>query len=187
MTARQLCCAALVVIAIVPSVARPAKVRIPSLEQMFAAGGFTIPTEWAGIWAFADTTRDCDTMIILDIDSGVDTLCAGVSAEPDTMGGAEFMCSGSITPTSFDFTCTSTVEIDSCTVTFTYTTQATRSGDTAVSHFRFSQSYDGPVCDFLPDICQEESESLMRIAPAPANCMTAVVEGSWGAVKSLYR
>lgn len=189
MIARQLCLAALVVIASLPSVTRSAEVRIPALGQMIAAGGFTIPAEWAGVWTYADTTRICDTMVILDIDSGVDTLCAGVSLEPepDSLGGVEYTCSGSVTATTFDFTCTATVEIDSCMTTFSYTSQATRTGDTAVSYFRFSQSYDGPICDFLPDVCQESYETLTRIAPPPSSCTTAVREGSWGAVKLLYR
>jgi hypothetical protein len=173
--------------ALLPSPGRTAEVRPISLQQALRAGGFVVPPEWAGRWAFDDTTRACNRGAIRGITMGIDTLCAGVSLEPDTTGGAQYVCTGTVTATEVDLQCTFGFSFEGCSVTYAQTIRASRNGDTATSFFRFSITSTPPLCAFMPDSCFEEYEGLARIGPAPPTCATPVEPTTWGNIKIRYR
>jgi hypothetical protein len=164
-----------------------AETRPTSWRQALRAGGFAIPVEWAGVWAFEDTTRECGDPQVLNIDTGIDTLCAGYSLEPDTTGGFTYNCMGTVDATEIDLVCTSSIGIDECTITYRETIRATRNGDQVRSFFRIEEIFTPPLCLFLPDTCQEEYESLVRLGPAPPTCATLVNPSSWSRIKTLFR
>lgn len=177
----------LLLIVLLPSRGRTAEVRPISLQQALRAGGFVLPPEWAGLWAFDDTTRACNRGAIESIDMGVDTLCAGFSLEPDPTEGGAYSCTGTVTATEIDLQCSFSISIEGCTLTYQQTLRASRNGDTATSFFQFSMTSTPPLCAFIPDTCFEEYEGFTRIGPAPATCTTPIEPATWGDIKSRYR
>lgn len=180
--------AMMLLLAILPAAGHAVEVKPLSLKQALQAGGFELPAEWAGVWAYEDTTRDCDTMEILDISTGLDTLCAGMPLAPDSSGsGWQYECSGTASSTVIELDCSFSITFEECTITYRQVTHATRNGDTMRVHFRSTTTSTPTFCAFMPDSCEDLFERLTRQGPAPATCTTAVESETWSRVKTLYR
>jgi hypothetical protein len=124
-------------------------------------------------------------MIISQI-TFLDTLCAGqpLYGDPET----EVNCSGTVTETSADLTCTFTEEISpGCTATITAEIQFSRTGDSfsgvQTITTTFSQGCEGQ----FPDTCFELTISGTRIAGDPDCPGVPVKPESWSSIKALYR
>lgn len=174
---------------LLPSAAWCRTARMPSFAQTLAAGsGYVIPAAWAGIWTYNDTTYTCAPLTYDSDDSGLDTLCAGASFEPDSTTGFNYNCTGTITDTQLDLTCTGSFDFSGCTVSFTQTSHGTRSGESVFVRSTFVTSYSPPAACFGQlDSCEQTNSHLTRIAPQPASCTTAVRHEPWGALKVRYR
>ncbi len=153
-------------------------------------GNIVVPPEWAGVWSYTDTTYSC-AGDVLDIDGGLDTLCAGTVIDPAPEEGIEVDCTGGTTPTTINMTCTYNAEIfPDCNIALTVTIVGTRTGETFHSQNTVVQDYSGTGkgCDFFPDDCRRTSTRATRVGPAPeAYCATPVEATTWGQVKSRYR
>ena len=151
-------------------------------------GSYTVPAAWSGVWAYMDTTRECVTLNYVYSESGLDTLCTGQTYQPDTTGGIQYNCTGTVSDTQADLTCTGSFELyTGCTVNFSSVVHATRSGDTTYSHETFTTTYVPTGCAFLSDSCEEYYSHATRIAPQPAGCSTPTRQRTWGELKSTYR
>ena len=159
---------------------------VPLSRALRAAGSYTIPAAWAGIWSAADTSRNCDGHSAEVAGTSLDTLCAGTAFGPDTM---QYQCSGTFTDTNFDIICTGPIGIaDTCSSTFTEHLQGTRSGDEARIAYTLETTYTPASCAFLPDQCVLTTGTLTRLGSAPPDCnTTAVLTRTWGRLKLLYR
>jgi hypothetical protein len=105
-------------------------------------------------------------------------------------GDGTFDCTGSATANSIDVTCSSSYTFDPCTVTYTFTLRATKSGNNvyAVSTLNVDYSGTDETCDLLPDSCEQTNTTLTRIGPAPtAYCATPSRRSTWGELKTIYR
>lgn len=159
-----------------------------------ATSAFTVPAEWAGVWASTDSVYDCPVIVLDHVSASIDTLCAGqdVMYGVDT-GGYDIVvdCTGTVTPTSIDVTCTGSSEVMAdCTATMTLHIQGTRTGDTSVTITTMQITYSGSAfgCDLLPPMCTRTVSRSTRTGPAPsAYCTTPVTPQSWGALKVRYR
>ena len=171
--------------------------RVPTLsirEMMgliHGGGQVTIPPEWDGIWAYADSSYDCIGNFT-DESAGDDTLCAGaVVYQPEDQVPTNFTCSGSANATTVDVTCTGSEEVvPDCTFNVSFTLHAIRTGTTFYAVSTTSATYDGTGlgCDFLPDFCDQTNTRATRTGPAPpAYCATPVLPASWGELKIRYR
>lgn len=147
----------------------------------------TIPADWAGIWVFTTDDEECNGPFI---ETYVDTatVCPGdeFGAEEE---GFELNCSGTITSTTIDVTCSQSLEIFAdCTMTITFTTQGTRTGDTIQGTEQTTITYTGTACGILEDMCIDGTVSGTRINPDPGACgATPTLPTTWGAIKSVYR
>ena len=184
---RVLCVAALT-LALLPTGAHAGKLPKPSFTQILqAAGGFTLPPEWAGIWQYEDTTYSVCGVPEFTTESGTDTLCAGLSLDPDDVG-IQFDCTGTVTATAIDVVCTGSMELfPGCTLNFTVTTTATRNGDNATYVNQFETTYVPTGCAFQSDGCEVTRGTLTRTGPEPKSCATPTREGTWGTLKLRYR
>lgn len=180
---------AILAILVVPSAAHSNEVRPRSVVQvMRAAGTYTIPAAWAGVWTSADSTYDCTTRAFIETDFTTDTLCTGQTFQPDTSTGITYDCSGpGITDTQVDVTCVASFTVLTCTVTYTQTTHATRVGDTATAITTVQTTYTPPMCLFQPDSCHEIHSVLTRVEPAQPACATPARQATWGSLKVKYR
>jgi hypothetical protein len=155
-----------------------------------AADPYKIPPEWDGIWTSTDSTYDCAGGL-QQVAVGEDTLCSGaVFLDPvNFTGPAE--CTGSITATTINITCTGdTMVVPDCVATLAYSIQGTRAGDDAYQVATISVSYDGsaPECGFFPDYCFQVNAHAHRTGPAPPTyCATPTLPSTWGGVKIRYR
>jgi hypothetical protein len=165
-----------------PSVAaRAAEMRDPRpLAAAIRSGDLVLPAAWAGVWQYVDSTFTCQQEFLGD-ETGVDTLCAGIPIEES------LLCSGMVTDTNIDVTCSESVELEGCTVTATSEIHATRSGDVIVHSSRWEEVSEPKGCSPFPDHCEVVRGRLTRAAPPPASCNTPVHPSSWGRVKILYR
>lgn len=156
----------------------------PRVADILAAlGDTTVPPEWGGVWEFNDTDYDCTTGDFLSSDTDSVTLCTGEEIYPAP--GAT--CSGSTDGTSISITCTGTAGFPPiCTVNYTFTLTADRSGDTLTATSTFTQVSTPPDC-FGPDGCIRTETIGNRIAPEPTPCTSPVEPDAWGKVKSRYR
>lgn len=170
------------------SLAQSATFRPLSLQGMLhASGTYTIPDEWAGVWQTVDSTYSCTPRLLETTDTFLDTLCRGTSAEPDTAEGFDYNCTGTVTPTSINLTCTGSFTFEGCTATFTVTTTGTRSGDTAITNTRFTTTFTPSLCAFQPDTCKDIVQYTTRLGPEPPTCTTSTLKGTWGELKTRYR
>jgi len=160
-----------------------------ALTRFLGGSAPVVPPEWAGIWAYDDSTTDCAGKYLYS-DAGEDTLCAGgpVFVEDPTI---VIECTGTATATTVDLVCTSVSEVfPGCDVTSHWTIQGTRTGDTYGLTTEFRMDFDGSAlgCDQIPDECIRTYARGTRIAPAPeAYCATPARPTSWGGLKSRYR
>jgi hypothetical protein len=175
-----------VLLLIAPTISRAEGMHSLTLSKALRALSVpTIPPEWAGIWTFADTTRDCDSGNITDTNAGTDTLCSGQQFGADT---TNFTCDGTVTSTTFDFTCSGSIQIDPCTVNFTNHFQGTRTGSTVRTRSTFTTQYSPPGCLPIADSCTITTGTETFVGSEPPDCaMTPVRKSSWGRLKLLYR
>jgi hypothetical protein len=182
-------CVALLAIALVPAAARAGHPSIPNFMDVLRmhGGDPQIPPAWAGIWHSIDTTRTCGTQNVLRTDDRNDTLCVG-TYDPDT-SSIDFNCTGTITDTNVNLTCTGSLSFKGCTINFTFTTVGTRNGDTADLVETLNQSFNPPLCAFIPDSCEETTRHVVRLGPiTPGDCPTTpAVPTTWGSLKIRYR
>lgn len=179
--------AVLLTACLLPSHAHAA-VRSMTLRQaLTATGGYTIPAAWAGIWAYTDTTYDCTTLAVTNVSTGQDTLCAGQSFEPDTTGGFNYNCTGTVTDTQVNLTCSGSFSFGACTGNFTQVGRGTRTGDTAFYVSTFTTTWSPPNCAFQNDSCDQTNSHTTRIGAAPPGCTTPTRARTWGQVKTYYR
>jgi hypothetical protein len=151
----------------------------------------TIPAEWAGIWSIVDTSRFCGGML-LGTSAELDTLCSGQPLDlddPDDPIGLS--CSGTVTSTVVDITCTGSFEaFPDCQADIVVKLDATRTGESYVSVSTITTSFSGTGvgCDLNPDICITTTTHGNRTAPEPIGyCSTQIEPTSWGRLKSHYR
>jgi hypothetical protein len=98
--------------------------------------------------------------------------------------GYSLDCTGTIDDTSIDVDC-STMETEGpCTITFSYSVQGTRTGDSLSGTETFSITYVG--CGPIADMCTESDITGTRTGPEPASCNTPVVPATWGQIKATY-
>jgi hypothetical protein len=142
MTAWRLCCAAILAIALSPTEGLAAARRVPSFGQALALGDFTIPSGWAGIWSSSDTIRVCQNPTIEDIETNVDTLCAGEAIAP----GVDYSCTGTLTDTEANTVCSGSFSLEGGRADYTFTLQATRNGDSAYARTTSGVVYTPPLC-----------------------------------------
>ncbi len=172
---------------ILPLASEAREFKRPSALDAVRGTGFAIPAAWAGVWLYEDSTYTCSPRVFTELESGLDTLCAGVSLEPDTSGGFTYDCNGTVTDTQIDLTCTGSFKDDGCTVNFTSVTEGTRTGETFIATVTFSISYSPPFCAFVPNFCEVLVSRSTRIAPQPGGCATPTWQGTWGNLKTRYR
>lgn len=148
----------------------------------------TIPEAWAGVWENTTTEMDCETMEIVSVTTSIDTFCAGDILNPDDPDGGllEFDCEGSADDTTYHLECTGTGEIfPGCSVTFSYVTDGTRSGNTSEGVSVQTTTYEG-TC-FVEDTCTRYETTSVRLEEDPDCELTPVLSASWGSLKSNYR
>lgn len=171
-----------------PTLSRAAEFHPPSMIDAIRAGtGYTVPASWSGIWTTTDSTYTCAPRVLTDASTYQDTLCAGQSFEPDTTGGFNYQCTGTVTDTEVHLTCTGSFTFEGCTMTFTSVMDGTRTADTAVSTSTLTTTYNPPMCIFQPDSCEVIVSRTTRIAPQPGTCTTPTRQGTWGQLKVRYR
>jgi len=155
-----------------------------------AADPYKIPAAWDGVWDSSDSTYDCGGAF-QQTDTNLDTLCSGaVFLDPNEFSGT-VECTGSITATTINITCTvvDTI-IGDCVGTFTYSIRGTRTNDDAFIVGTFSNVVTGsdPECSFFPPDCSQTNSHSHRTGPAPAAyCSTPARPETWGQVKIRYR
>lgn len=163
--------------------ARPA-LPVPTLTHhhiMVPATSPQIPAAWSGIWSFTDSTYTCDNPVATSTSADFDTLCTG-----DTIDVTGFTCTGTISNTDVDQTCTETQTVyTGCDVVFTLHIQASRSGETYTSTTTLTSTSQPPGC--YPDLCILTNTYATRVAPQPASCSSAALPTTWGGIKALYR
>lgn len=173
-----------------------AKPFAAKLRLSRAAGLPTIivPTEWAGVWAIQDTVFDCLGAVTSAVSEN-DTLCAGqnIFELPDDFSeiDIEITCDGEVTPTLLDVSCSGTTLVaKDCLLTYTFTANAVRTGETYDARTATSITFTGTGigCDAFPGFCVESHTTGTRILPEPtAYCATPVEATTWGQIKSRYR
>jgi hypothetical protein len=156
-----------------------------SMVPRLASAQIEIPVSWGGIWLIDGEERECGTDTLLDTyTDDPDTLCPGPYTE-------EGDCSGTVTDTDADFTCSSSFEVvPGCTATTTTIIQVTRTGDTYSGTTQFSITYveDTPGdCLGAEDECSYENISADRTSTDTSSCTSMpVLPDTWGALKARY-
>ena len=181
-------CLVFVALALAPAAARAGHPSIPTFMDVLRTHGGDpqVPPAWAGVWSHDDTTRTCGTQNVLRTHIGNDTLCVG-TYDPDT-SSIEFNCTGTITDTNVNTTCTGSITFKGCTITFTLTVVGTRTGESAVMVETLNQSFNPPLCALIPDSCEETTSHITRIGPVPPGaCTTPALPTTWGSLKIRYR
>lgn len=125
-----------------------------------------VPAAWAGIWSIHSVTRNCGSDTVISDDTSDETLCAGddfVVDEGDF--GVDASCTGTVTDTAVDISCSGQTTFEGVTYTYTFTLQATRTGDdfSGTSHTTISAA--GETVECFDDVV-----SAHRVGPAPTPC-----------------
>ena len=152
-------------------------------------GGPTIPDEWAGIWSVTDTLYNCPNSF-LSTSTGLDTLCIGMEFEPPEQDPSfTFDCTGTITATTINQTCTGTGDFSGCTVNFVITIVGTHSPTSYDRTTTINATYSGPPpCDTYPPQCFIINSHGTLADPKPESyCDTPAEPMTWGKVKGIYR
>ncbi len=148
----------------------------------------TIPAAWSGIWSYTDSTYATCTGGAVTVTTGLDTLCIDDTYSSDDTGGLTMTCDGTFDDNSATVTCTySGPLVTDCTLTFTITSTATRTGDSYVETSRITQAFTPELCAFIGDSCKIVNRHATRIAQQPATCATPALPATWGQLKALYR
>lgn len=180
---------AVVACAVLHAGARAATLReLLGGRSAIAAADLTVPAAWAGIWSYVDTTRMCGQETVENTSDGLDTLCTGDPAGPESGGFFTWDCTGTIDDTHFSISCTSSyMYLPGCTANYTLAIEATRTGETYVSTSTLNTVYSPPGCLFQQDMCIVTTTYSTRISGPPAQCSSPVQPTTWGQVKALYR
>ena len=152
-------------------------------------GGPTIPPEWAGIWSVTDTVYQCPNSF-QSTSTVLDTLCIGMEVDPPEQDPSfTFDCTGTITATTINQTCTGQGDFSGCTVNFIITIVGTRSATSYDITTTMNATYSGPSpCDIIPPQCFIINSHGTLVDPKPsAYCDTPTVPMTWGKVKGIYR
>jgi hypothetical protein len=154
-----------------------------------AADPINIPPEWDGIWTNTDSTYDCNG-VLQGTSTTTDTLCGGaVFVDPGALP-VNFECSGTVTGNTINYSCTGRDTVGDCVLTFTYTSQGTRTGDDSFGVLNVTSTVEGTgfECGFIPVQCIQINTHGHRTGPAPAAyCSTPARSSTWGSVKTRYR
>ena len=156
-----------------------------------AKSALVVPAEWDGIYTTLDSTYTC-AGVFQSTSTDADTICGGKDySTGDPGGGITFQCTGSATATTFDQTCTGSVDVvTDCVMNFTIVSHGTRSTGSYRIVTTISVTYVGtaPECSILPPSCDQYNTWGTRTGPAPADyCLTSVKPASWGELKVRYR
>jgi len=178
--------------ALLPHRARAAEPELPpapSLKAILAQFDNTdTPAAWAGIWTFDTTIKECTTGAVLASNTTTDTLCTGDPYDPGSDEDFQFDCTGTVTDTHLEATCTATGEVSpGCTMHLEFQTTADRDGDSYTSVTTSNVSYTGDTCGPLQPSCTRIEGTGTRIAGEPASCVTPVEARTWSGLKTLYR
>lgn len=154
-------------------------------------GSVTVPVEWDGIWATADSTYSDCNIPTATYSTDKDTICGGTTyAQAPPAAGLNFSCTGTADATSIHETCTGSMTFDSCQVAYTMHVDVTRSANTFHSVTMTTTTYSGTslICSLLPSGCTRIVTYGTREGPSPpAYCTTPTKRTSWGRLKILYR
>lgn len=172
---------------VIPTAASAREFKPPSLLEAIAGTGFSIPAAWSGVWQYQDSTYQCTPRTLTDTDSGLDTLCAGTSFEPDTTEGVQYDCTGTVSDTFVDITCTGSLTFEDCTGTFQTRSVGTRTGESYIATTTVTLTWSPAFCALQADSCTEIVTRATRISPQPGGCTTAAIQGTWGSLKTRYR
>jgi hypothetical protein len=154
----------------------------PSLAQ-----DFTFPESWQGVWETTFTEYECGTENVTDQGVDVDSICAGDPFIPEFGDQVDMQCTGNVTDSVANLNCSYSEEVaPGCTVTFSYITEATKSGNTVTGTATASVTYEGDC--FIPDMCFYEEFTAVRLVDEDPGCSgTPVTTRSWGVLKDHYR
>lgn len=126
------------------------------------------PASWAGAWRLTLTQRDCATDSFLGVDITGDTICAGQSlVDFFGLGDYSIDCSGSITDTHIEATCTGREPFLDCDVALRVSADRADSTISGTGSLRFSACSGASCTQF--DILGR------RQAPAPSPCPAASI------------
>lgn len=140
-----------------------------------------MPAAWQGIWDQHDVVKDCATLVQIAETTVRDTLCANDSYNQG------FDCTGSITDTSFDITCTSTFTVfEGCSATITVHSTGTRNSDSYTAVSTVNTTYNGSNCGGIPNSCTRSEVTATRIGNATSACTTPLEPTSWSRLKARY-
>ena len=130
--------------------------------------GIEVPAAWAGIWSVHSVDRNCGSDIVVDDSTNEETLCAGENFLFGEDFGVDVNCSGTVTDTEINLSCTGTETFEGVVFSYTFTIQATRSGDSfsGTSHTEITSAGETILCN-------DEVVSATRIGPAPEPCISS--------------
>jgi hypothetical protein len=139
------------------------------------------------VWDITTIERVCGNPDIVNQVTERDTLCAGypiLDIEDGLPPGVVFECSGTVTDTEFDLTCTTSFSEGDCSVTVTFSGSATRTGETyqGVETITFDYS---PECGLIPDSCKEYTTTGTRTGEDP-DCTVPVERATWSSIKARF-
>lgn len=148
----------------------------------------TLHPDWEGVWESDIRQEECDGTLV-DTSVGTDNLCAGEPLlGPDT--GTDLTCTGTISSTSIDVSCTGTQEIfTDCVATITVEMQGTRNGDSAEITSTVQATYEGSGfgCSQIPDTCNRIIATSTRTSLEPDCTGVSTHDSSWGTVKARFQ
>jgi len=154
-------------------------------------GTIVVPPEWDGVWDLTDSTYDCND-VPMGVSTDRDTICGGQVYDSGGDGGPYALdCTGTVTATTLDITCTGSGEVfPDCNAVIDMHITGTRTGDNSRTVIIINTTYSGTAkgCDLLPPNCTQLVTIGTRIGPAPSDfCTTPARTTTWGKLKTLYR
>lgn len=129
-------------------------------------GSVQLPAEWAGAWTFHTVSRECGSDEVTEDITHDEVLCENGEFLDDDGVGVDVNCTGTITETSLDISCSGSATFEGVTFTYQLTAQATRSGDSVSGTSHFQLSSGGEVIE-----CYDEVFTATRTGPAPSPCV----------------
>jgi hypothetical protein len=167
------------------SVAAPVAPSAPRLSDWLSIlTDPALPHAWAGVWQSTNVDSNCVNHTYTGTTYSTDTLCTNQAIG----GGPQVTCTGTTSDTAIDISCSGTEEIfPGCSVTYSFTLVATRSGETLQAATTSSQVFTPTLCAGLADTCTKTVTTATRIGPEPADCATPVEPDTWGEMKSRYK
>jgi len=135
-------------------------------DGMAGPGGpVNVPAAWAGVWQVHTVERDCDSSTLLDETTETETLCTGQELDFDEEGVASLDCSGTVTDTVVDITCTASFVVEGTTYTTTAEIDLVRDGDSYSGTGRVTVREGTNVVE-----CWAETVDATRISGEPTPC-----------------